>query len=82
MCARGYSNEFAGFASSSFITSVILASVPVGLIATKIKKEIQVSKMLLVASTLASSGFAYLVTVPGQAPMLITLCILMGATAR
>ena len=82
MCARGYSNEFAGFASSSFITSVILASVPVGLIATKIKKGIQVSKMLLVASTLASSAFAYLVTVSGQAPMLITLCILMGATAR
>ena len=82
MCARGYSNQFAGFASSSFITSVIVASVPVGLIATKIKKEVQVSKMLLIALTLGSSAFAYVVTVPGQASMLITLCILMGATAR
>ena len=82
MCARGYSNQFAGFASSSILMSVVLASIPVGLIASKIKKELQISKMLVSVSLLASSAFAYLVTVSGQGQMLITICIIMGVTSR
>ena len=82
MCARGYSNHVAGFASSSLMIAAILSSVPIGLIVSKLKKELQASKILLAISALASGSFSYLVTEPGHTAVLITLCVMMGVLTR
>ena len=38
MCARGYSDELAGFASASYLLCIVLGSVPIG-IPTNMKRE-------------------------------------------
>ena len=78
LCARGYSDQIAGFASSSYLLSGCLAALPVSLIAAKIKKSLQVSKMILIVGILAAGSLAYLVTVPYQPVVLITFCTITG----
>ena len=78
LCARGYSDQVAGFASSSYLFSGCIAALPVSIVASKIKKSLQISKMLLVVGILAAGALAYLVTVPNQPAMLITFCIISG----
>ena len=51
-------------------------------IVTKLKKELQASKILLAISALASGSFSYLVTEPGHTAVLITLCVMMGILSR
>ena len=78
LCARGYSDQVAGFASSSYLFSGCIAALPVSIVASKIKKSLQISKMLLVVGILAAGALAYLVTVPNQPAMLITFCLITG----
>ena len=78
LCARGYSDQIAGFASSSYLFSGCIAALPVSIVASKIKKSLQISKMLLVVGILAAGALAYLVTVPDQPAMLITFCLITG----
>ena len=40
LCARGYSDEIAGLASSFYLLSGVIASLPVGIIAAKIKNSL------------------------------------------
>ena len=82
MCARGYPNHVAGFASSSMIVAAILSAVPIGFIVSKINKQLKATKILLATSTLASGTFSYLVTEPGHTAVLLTLCVLMGVLLR
>ena len=53
LCARGYSDQVAGFASSSYLFSGCIAALPVSIVASKIKKSLQISKMLLVVGTIS-----------------------------
>lgn len=78
LCARGYSDQIAGFASSSYLFSGCVAALPVSILASKIKKSLQISKMLLFVGILAAGALAYLVTIPDNAPVLITFCLLTG----
>ena len=78
LCARGYSDQVAGFASSFYLLSGCVASMPVSIIAAKIRKSLQVSKMILVVGFLGAGAVAYLVTVPDQPAVLITFCTITG----
>ena len=78
LCARGYSDQIAGFASSSFLLSGCVAALPVSIILSKTKKSLQISKMLFAVGILAGGALAYLVTVPDQPAMLITFCLITG----
>ena len=78
LCARGYSDQVAGFASSSYLLSGCVVALPVSIIASKIKKSLQISKMLLFVGILAAGALAYLVTIPDQPAMLIVFCLITG----
>ena len=81
LCARGYSDQIAGFASSSYILAMVTSSVPVGLLAHKVKKELHISKVFLAVGVLGSGTVAYLITVPDHPAMIISFCIIMGVSA-
>ena len=78
LCARGYSDQIAGLASSTYLLTGCLAAVPVSIIISKGSKRIQISKMLLVAGVASCGGLAYLLTIPGNPEMIITFCVLSG----
>ena len=78
LCARGYSDQIAGFASSSYLASGCVAAIPVSLIASKIKRSLQISKMLLFVGILAAGALAYLVTVPDHPAVLLTFALITG----
>ena len=82
LCARGYSDQIAGFASASYMGFIVLASVPVGILVTKMKMHLQISKIFLTVGTLGSGAFAYFITLPDHTALLITLCVFMGISAR
>ena len=82
LCARGYSDRIAGFASSSYMLSLVVASFPVGVLSLKVKKDVQVSKIFLAVFSLGCGAFAYLITIPDHPGMIISLCIFMGTSAR
>ena len=78
LCARGYSDKIAGLASSSYLIGGYVAALPVGIVASKMKKSLQISKLLLFIGFLAGGVVAYLVTVPDHHAMLITFCAITG----
>ena len=78
LCARGYSDQIAGFASSSYMLSGCAAALPVIIIASKTKKSLQISKMLIFVGILAAGALAYLVTIPDHPAVLITFCLING----
>ena len=78
LCARGYSDKLAGFASSSFLSAGILASVPIGLIASKLKKTINTTKVLMFIGMGDLAAIGYFLLVPDNAPWIITFCIIGG----
>ena len=82
MCARGYSNRIAGISTSSMMIAMILSAVPVGMIASRIKRELQCTKIFYAALIIPSFAISYLVTVPGHTALLLTLSVLLGVTGR
>ena len=78
LCARGYSDQIAGLASSSYLFSGCIFALPVSIIASKINKSLQISKMLLLVGILAAGALAYLVTLPDHPAILITFCLITG----
>ena len=81
LCARGYSNEIAGLASSSYLGSLILGSIPIGVVAHKTKKVLLISKIFLAVCALATGVLAYFVTIPDHPTIIISICIIIGASA-
>ena len=81
MCARGYSNQLAGITVGSTLIAMMLSAIPVGIIASKTKKELLFTKIFNAALIIPLGAFAYLVTTPGHAVLLVTISILLGVTA-
>ena len=78
LCARGYSDQIAGFASSSLLLSGCVASFPASVIIAKLNKSLQISKMILVTAVIFCGGLAYLLIIPEHATLLIILSIITG----
>ena len=78
LCAKGYSDQIAGLAGSTYLLTGCLATFPVSIIISKVKKSIQISKILAVAGALSSAGLAYLLTMPNRPRMIITFCAISG----
>ena len=78
LCARGYSDQIAGIANSSSFLSGCLAAIPVGIITSKIKKNLQISKMMIVVGILSAGVLAYLLTIPDHPAVIITFNLITG----
>ena len=76
MCARGYSDQMAGLASSSFMLSGCIASLPVSVIATKTQKSLQMSKMFLIIGLVGVASQAYVLNIPDHPELVITINVI------
>ena len=78
LCVRGYSDKMAGMIASSFLISGCLGTVPIGILALKIKKSLALSKICLFATVLIFGTVAYVITLPGQPALIIALNAILG----
>ena len=78
LCARGYSDQIAGLASSFYLLSGCVGAIPVIILASKTKKSLQISKVLLSIALLTEGAASYLVTVSDHQVILVTFFILSG----
>ena len=73
LCAKGYSDKIAGIIACSFIISGILGAFPMGMIANRIRRKIQATKLCVVIVIVIAGASSYVVTLPGQTALLITI---------
>ena len=78
LCARGYSDQIAGFASSSFLLSGCVASLPVSIVAAKMQRSLQTTKILMLIGSLGFVSMGYLFTIPDHPELLIMVCAITG----
>ena len=78
LCARGYTDQFAGIATAVYLSSGFVATIPINLIIQKTGKPVLMTKIFITISAGIGSGFSLLcLGYDNQVPLLV-VAVLMG----
>ncbi|XP_067373805.1 solute carrier family 49 member A3 isoform X2 [Channa argus] len=78
LCVQGYSNDFAGLCGVLFIVFGVVGAGALGLYVDKTKKFIEVTKVNMSFTALASIAFSVVSLMPQQKAAVATICSLFG----
>ena len=79
LCARGYSDQFAGLITSLYLTFGIVMSVPLGILVTKTGKSVLITKISIALTIFGAGGLGLLALTPDNHAALVFFSIVCGS---